>query len=94
MNKMKFNSLVAATLVLILGSSVSIAGVVDPDCDAGDAVKSTAMKATVGVGGRCTPAEAAKDVTKEAVGIEEKGVEKKRNKDEGLAKKAAKKALD
>ena len=95
MNKMKFNSLMAATLVLILGSSVSIAGVVDPDCDAGDAVKSTAMKATVGVGGRCTPAEAAKDVTKEAVGIEEKGViEKKRNKDEGLAKKAAKKALD
>lgn len=30
------------------------------------------MKATVGVGGRCTPAEAAKDMTKEAVGLEDK----------------------
>ena len=95
MNKMKFNGLMAATLVLVLGSSVGIAGVVDPDCDAGDVAKRAAMKATVGVGGRCSPAEAAKDMTKEAVGIEDKGaIEKRRNKDESLAKKAAKKALD
>ena len=95
MNIMKFNGLMAITLTLVLGNSSVIAGMVDPDCDAGDAVRSTAMKATVGVGGRCTPAESAKDMTKEAVGIEDKGaIEKRRNKDEGLAKKATKKALD
>lgn len=94
MNKMKFNGLMAITLTLVLGSSSAIAGVVDPDCDAGDAAKSTAMKATVGAGGRCTPAEAAKDMTKEAVGIEDKGPLSRNKKDEGLAKKATKKALD
>ena len=94
MNNMKFNGLMAITLTLVLGNSSAIAGVVDPDCDAGDAAKSTAMKATVGVGGRCTPAEAAKDMTKEAVGIEDKGPLNRNKKDEGLAKKATKKALD
>jgi len=95
MNKMKLNGLKAATLILVLRSSLSFAGVVDPDCDAGDVAKRAAMKATVGVGGRCTPAEAAKDISKEAVGIEDKGViEKRRNKDEGFAKKATKKVLD
>ena len=93
MNKMKFNVLMATTLIIVLSNSVSIAGVVDPDCDAGDVAKKAAMKATVGVGGRCTPAEAAKDMTKEAVGIEDKGL-LKRDKDEGLAKKATRKALD
>lgn len=94
MNKMKFNGLIAITLVLVLGNSATYAGVVDPDCDAGDAAKSTAMKATVGVGGRCTPAEAAKDMTKDAIGIEDKGVLNRNKKDEGLAKKATKKALN
>jgi hypothetical protein len=37
------------------------AGLVDPDCTAEKAVKSAAMKATVGVGGRCDPKEAAAD---------------------------------
>jgi hypothetical protein len=44
------------------------AGVIDPDCDAGKAVKSAAMKATVGVGGRCSPKEALTD----SAGIEAK----------------------
>ncbi|MCK5666490.1 MAG: hypothetical protein KAI17_23525 [Thiotrichaceae bacterium] len=54
------------------------------------------MKATAGVGDKCTPAEAAKDMSKEAIGIEDKGViENNPKKDEvGLAKKAAKKAID
>ena len=94
MNKVKFNALIAITLTLVLVNSSTFAGVVDPDCDAGDAAKSTAMKATVGVGGRCTPSEAAKDMTKEAVGIEDKGPLKRNKKDEGLAKKSAKKALN
>ena len=42
-------------------------GLLDPDCTAEKAAKSTAMKATVGVGGRCSPAEAAKDTAKRAV---------------------------
>jgi uncharacterized lipoprotein YajG len=33
----------------------------DPDCTAEKAARSTAMKATVGVGGRCTPKEAVSD---------------------------------
>jgi hypothetical protein len=42
----------------------------DPDCTAEKAARSTAMKATVGVGGRCTPAEAASDTAKRAAGVE------------------------
>jgi hypothetical protein len=55
------------------------------------------MKATVGVGGRCSPAEAATDSAKRAAGVEDKGpLEKRSNKndDDGIAKKTAKKALD
>lgn len=49
------------------------AGLLDPDCTAENAAKSAAAKATVGVGGRCSPAEAAKDSAKRATGIEGKG---------------------
>ncbi len=94
MNNMKFNGLMAVSLILVLSNSSVFAGVVDRDCDAGDVAKKAAMKATVGVGGRCTPAEAAKDMTKEAVGIEDKGPLNRNKKDAGLAKKATKKALD
>ena len=45
------------------------AGPLDPDCTAEKAAKSAAAKATVGVGGRCSPAEAAKDTAKGATGI-------------------------
>ena len=65
------------TAVLALGlavaSQAALSGIVDPDCTAEKAPKSAAAKATVGVGGRCSPAEAAKDMAKGAVGLEDKG---------------------
>ena len=75
---------------LALSSTATISGVLDPDCTAEKAAKSTAMKATVGVGGRCSPKEAAADMTKDAVGIEDKGPIEKRRNDDGPAKKATK----
>ena len=42
-------------------ASAALAGIVDPDCTAEKAAKSAAAKATVGVGGRCSAGEAAKD---------------------------------
>jgi len=76
---------------LILGvafaSKVAVGGIVDPDCTVEKAARSAAMKATVGIGGRCSPAEAAKDTARDAVGIEEKGpIEKRRDKDGPLEK--------
>jgi hypothetical protein len=59
-------------LAAILYVPFSSAGVLDPDCTAEKAAKSAAAKATVGVGGRCSPAEAAKDTAKKATGIEGK----------------------
>lgn len=60
------------------------AGVVNPDCTAKKAVKSTAMKATVGVSGRCDPAEAVKDT----IGIDEKGpLDKHKNDKDGVLNK-------
>lgn len=79
---------------LLLWGSLSTAGVVDPDCTAEKAAKGTAAKATVGVGGRCSPAEAAKDSARGAAGIEDKGAIEKRRDDDGVAKKAAKKIAD
>ena len=92
---MKSIGLIAFTLTFILSNSVIFAGVMDPDCNVKKATKSVAMKATVGVGGRCKPVEAATDMGKDALGIDDKGpIEKKRKNDDGLAKKAAKKAID
>jgi hypothetical protein len=54
----------------------------DRDCTAAKAGKNMAMKATVGVGGPCGPADAAKDTAKGAVGLEDKKKKKK-----GLLKK-------
>jgi hypothetical protein len=67
----------AVTVALALASQLALSGVVDPDCTAQKAAKSAAEKATVGVGGRCSPAEAAKDTAKGAVGLEDKGPVKK-----------------
>lgn len=65
------------TTILILASTIyaplALPGVLDPDCTAEKAAKSAAAKATLGVGGRCSPAEAAKDSAKKAAGIEGKG---------------------
>jgi len=89
---MKFRfTFFAIGLVLSLASSISHSGPLDPDCTAEKAAKSTAMKATVGVGGRCSPAETLKDQGKDAVGIEDKGPLEKRRDDDGAVQKAAQK---
>ncbi len=87
---MTLSKLVAASgLALALLSSTAMAGLADPDCTAEKAAKSAAAKSTVGVGGRCDPKEAAKDSSKKAVGVEDKGpIEKKKNKNDGPAEKA------
>lgn len=58
--------LAASALMLALIGTTATAGVLDPDCTAQKAAKGAAAKATVGVGGRCSPAEAAKDTAKRA----------------------------
>lgn len=93
---MKINALVLPPgLVLAMMNAPATSGVLDPDCTAEKAAKSTVAKATVGVGGRCSPKQAAVDSTKDAVGIEDKGpVEKRRDDDDdGIAKKATKGVL-
>jgi hypothetical protein len=87
-------TLKALGITLALASASAIGGPLDPDCTAEKAAKSTAAKATVGVGGRCSPKEAAADTAKDAAGIEEKGPVEKRRDDDGVAKKAVKKAVD
>ena len=42
---MKLSSLSVLSLYLLLNNTSAIAGVLDPDCDVGDAAKSSAMKA-------------------------------------------------
>jgi hypothetical protein len=94
--KLILSSTLAAAAALLC--SAALAGIVDPDCTAEKAAKSAATKATVGVGGRCDAKEAAKDSSKKAVGVEDKGpIEKKKAKNDGPAEKAkntAKKATD
>jgi hypothetical protein len=87
---MKLATLFAASgLTLALVSSAALAGVVDPDCTPEKAAKSAAAKSTVGVGGRCSAGEAAKDSGKKAAGVEDKGpIEKKKNKNDTPAEKA------
>ncbi len=69
-----------ALLILLFGSTTSLASVMDPDCDAEKAAKAAATKAVVGVGGRCTPKEALKDTAVDAG--------KDKLPDEGMAGKA------
>jgi hypothetical protein len=57
----------AAALLTACSTSGSGGGLLDPDCTVEKAAKSAAMKSTVGIGGRCTPAEAVKDSAKRAV---------------------------
>jgi hypothetical protein len=87
---MTLNKFVAASgVALALFSSTASAGIVDPDCTAEKAAKVAAAKATVGVGGRCDAKEAAKDSSKKAVGVEDKGpIEKNKSKNDGPAEKA------
>jgi hypothetical protein len=66
---MKKFALTILTFAAMAWGQLAVAGgPLDPDCTAEKAAKSAATKATVGVGGRCSPAEAAKDSAKDAVG--------------------------
>ena len=57
---------VLATMIYV---PLSLADVLDSGSTAEKAAKSAAAKTTVGVGGRCSPAEAAKDTAKKVTGI-------------------------
>lgn len=84
---LKLINIPALVLGVALASQVAVGGIVDPDCTAEKAARSAAMKATVGVSGRCSPAEAAKDTARDAVGVEEKGpLEQRRNDHDPLDK--------
>jgi hypothetical protein len=79
MNRTKLNCV--AGLLLVLATATASAGPLDPDCTAEKAAKSAAAKATVGVGGRCDPKEAAHDTAKDATGIGDKDKNKDKDKD-------------
>ena len=68
-------------LALSVATGATSAGVLDPECTAQKAAKSAAMKSTVGVGGRCSPKEAAADTAKRATGADDF---KKGKQDKGL----------
>jgi hypothetical protein len=95
---MKRFALTIVTFAAAMCTHVALAGgPLDPDCTAEKAAKGAAAKATVGVGGRCSAGEAAKDSTKEAVGVKDKGpIEKRRDDDKpaDAAKGAVKKAVN
>jgi len=94
---MKKIALILLTCAAVMQASLALAGPLDPECTAEKAAKSAAAKATVGVGGRCSPVESSKDKAKNMAGIEDKGaMEKRKNQNETLAEKskdAAKKAV-
>ncbi len=60
----------ALALSLLIAAGTAAAGPLDPDCTAEKAAKGAAMKSTVGVGGRCSPKEAAADTAKRTTGID------------------------
>jgi len=71
----------ALALALSIASGSAGVGVLDPDCTAEKAAKSAVMKSTVGVGGRCSPKEAAADTAKRRTGIDG---DRKHKDDKGL----------
>ncbi|AQS37228.1 hypothetical protein Sps_02068 [Shewanella psychrophila] len=83
-------------------SQLASAGIVNPDCTAEKAAKSAVANATVGVKGRCSPAETAKDATTKAVnealpdeGVAGKAVDiAKPKKSDSVMKKATKAVID
>lgn len=80
--------LLAFATSIFYTSQSAQAGIVDPNCTAEKAAKSTATKAAVGVGGRCSPAEAAKDTAKNATGLDkDKNDKDKKDKDKDKNKK-------
>lgn len=84
----------ASAMAAAIATQLAVAGPLDPDCTAEKAARSAATKATVGVGGRCDPKEAAADTAKRAGGVEDKGPLDKRRDDDtskGAVKGAANK---
>ncbi len=83
------------SFALLLPFAVN-AGITDPDCTAEKAVKSAATKAAIGVGGRCNPAETAKDSAGKVIenalpddGVAGKAVDKATGRNDTLKDKAA-----
>jgi hypothetical protein len=64
-----YRSLPVLGMLLAVAGAPAVAGPLDPDCTAEKAAKSAAAKATVGVGGRCSPKEAAADTAKDAADV-------------------------
>jgi hypothetical protein len=86
-----FNLRAALAVAMALVTTSTWSGPLDPDCTAEKAAKSAAAKATVGVGGRCSPKEAAADQAKSAVGVDDKGpLEKSSDKDKDKDKDKSK----
>jgi len=67
-------------LLASLAVTSALAGPLDPDCTPEKAAKSAAAKATVGVGGRCDPKEAAHDTAKDATNLGDKDKSKDQSK--------------
>jgi accessory colonization factor AcfC len=82
---MKRIATIMMTLTAMAYAGIALAGPLDPECTAEKAAKGAAAKATIGVGSRCSPAEAAADSAKRVVGVDDKGPLEKRkdNKDGG-----------
>ncbi len=76
--KLKQGVLTAFTISILLNISSANAVKRDPDCDVEKAAKGAAMNATIGFGGKCSPAETAKDMTKDAIKKDEKKSKKKK----------------
>jgi len=70
--KVSLTSTLGLGLAMAMAITTASAGPLDPDCTAERAAKSAAAKATVGVGGRCSPKEAAADSAKDAANIDDK----------------------
>jgi hypothetical protein len=81
-NGMKRFSMTMVTFATLVCGQLALAGPLDPDCTAEKAAKSAATKATIGVGGRCSPAEAAKDTAKGAFGDGDKDRKDKKHDDD------------
>ena len=70
--KASLTSTLCLGLAMAMAITAASAGPLEPDCTAEKAAKSAAAKATVGVGGRCSPKEAAADSAKDAANIDDK----------------------
>jgi len=82
------------TLAAAMCVQLALAGPLDAECTAEKAARSAATKATVGVGGRCDPKEAAADTAKRTAGVDDKGPVEKRRDDDNKGVDAARGAAN